>query len=192
MVEQELTKFILSIDSGGYINAPKKSFEKYAEDWLALIQNDITVTTWENYERQLINHIIPYFAKKQIDKIAAINVKQFYKHLLTNDVRLDGKKGPLSARSVKDIHGILNKMFTDAKEWELLEKNILENVKPPAVGNSEAKIYENDKDILDMIVALLKEPLQKQILFLTAMSASMRRGELVGIDFNNVFLKKTK
>lgn len=51
VVEQELTKFILSIDSGSYINAPKKKFEKYAEDWLNLIQNDIAITTWENYER---------------------------------------------------------------------------------------------------------------------------------------------
>lgn len=83
-------------------------------------------------------------------------------------------------------------MFTNAKEWDLLEKNIMENVKPPAVLKNEAKIYENDKDILDMIVALLKEPLQKQILFLTAMSASMRRGELIGLDFNNIFFDKNE
>ena len=130
--------------------------------------------------------------KYQLDKITALKVKQFYNHLLTDNIRADGKKGPLSSRSVKDIHGLLHKMFSDACKWDLIDTNIMEKIDPPAVEKKEAVIYEEDKDIIDVIVALFSEPLQKRILFLTAMSASMRRGELVGLNFNHINFQKNE
>ncbi len=185
LAEQMLLEFIVEVDSGSFVNTRDVVFKEFAYDWLELIEHDLAVTTLEKYERVIEQRLVPEFGNSKLNKITNIQVKKFINKMLTTEARLDGKKGKLSATTVKDYYDVLSVMLNNAYEWELMDSKVMDKVKPPRIKKSEAVIYQLD-DIKKMLEALSQESLQKQILFLTAMSGTLRRGELVGINFNDV------
>lgn len=185
-LEIELAKFVEEVDSGGFIKPKNITFKAFVEEWKVFKKANVEPTTFEEYERKFRNHVIPYFGKRQLNKIAPVDIEKFYLHLRSDGIRKDGKKGGLSECSIKDYHALLFMIFKDAQvKWKILDYNIMMDVPAPKFKKKEAEVMQLDQ-VEKMMELLILEPLRNQLLILIPMFSMLRKGEITALDWNDV------
>ncbi|RFU61309.1 tyrosine-type recombinase/integrase [Peribacillus glennii] len=101
----------------------------------------------------------------------------------------------MSAQSVKHHHRLISKILKDAVKWDFIVRNVAEAVTPPKTKKVEMQTWNNEQ---------VKRFLQKSRdtvyfpIYQTAISTGMRRGEVLGIrwqdiDFDNqlIYVRQT-
>jgi integrase len=186
-----LAKFVSTVEKGEFIMPANIKFGDFAIEWLEIVKSRMAKTTHDKYKGNLERHLLPYFKNDQMEKIHPLKIMKFYNCLKTEDVRLDGKKGGLVDRKIKDIHELLTLIYNDALTWEVITKSPMANVKAPKVVNKEIKIYQTE-DIKPLIEALNKETVRNRIIIYLASFGMFRKGEITGIDWSDVLFNESK
>lgn len=83
--------------------------------WLSVIRDQISPSSYANYERIVERHILPALGELEVDYLTVADIDDFLKGKLTNG-RLDGKGG-LSMKSVEDISWLLRSALK-LVEWD--------------------------------------------------------------------------
>jgi Phage integrase, N-terminal SAM-like domain len=83
------------------------------DDWLPAMRRELEESTWEDYERKVRLHVVPYLGGTQLQAIDAGSLNRLYADLLVGG-RRDGQPGGLSPRTVRYIHTILHGALDDA------------------------------------------------------------------------------
>jgi integrase len=98
------------------------------------------------------------------------------------------KPRPLSSNTIHHYHRFLSSVLTSAVQWQLIFSNPAERVKPPRVEKKEAAHY--DEDQAEKVLRLLEsEPMKYQCMVALTIFAGLRRGELCGLEWNDIDLK---
>ncbi|RJF69063.1 site-specific integrase [Deinococcus cavernae] len=84
---------------------------------------------------------------------------------------------PLGSRT------ILHRALTQAQQWGLVIRNVAENVKPPRSAPSTRQVWE-PHEARTFLASIKGHPLEA--LFLLALTTGMRRGELLGLRWQDV------
>jgi site-specific recombinase XerC len=92
--------------------------------------------------------IFPAIGHIQLQKVNRNHIVQFYNNLMENGVRLDGKQGGLSEKTILHHHRLLSKIFNNALQWDLISTNPIVKVKPPKVKKKEAAAYDDEQTIV--------------------------------------------
>ncbi len=92
-----------------------------------------------------------------------------------------------SAATAKESHRVLRTALAAACREELVSRNVVSLVEPPKVQVREMSPWELD-ETLDFLAAARKDPLYPA--FVLAIALGLRRGELVGLRWENVDLEK--
>jgi integrase len=170
-----------SVDNGGFAeaHATKITVEQYLEQWIESIDQTVTAITKHRYEDLLRLHVKPILGKLQLAKLTALDLQRLYGDRLT--------EGKLSATTVNNIHVVLHKALKDAVRFGMLTRNVTEAVTPPrkvvpqtitwTQQQAAAFLAASDKDEL--------APLWRLALF-----TGMRRGELLGLKWEDVDLAR--
>ena len=168
-------------------------FSTFMKEWLAAKKVDkvrpIRANTYEGYERQVRNHIAPYFDKQcmKLSELKRRNLDDFYSYLL--------EKG-LSANTVHKIHVIIHEALAMAVDRELLYINPATEIKSiPKIQKHRADFYSRNE--INQIYDAFKDDPMEAVVRLTVYYG-FRRSEVLGlkwsaIDFdeNLVFVKHT-
>lgn len=96
----------------------------------------------------------------------------------------------------KPLKGITNKTIThhfrlvsailsQAVYWQVIPSNPATRVKPPKVARTEAK-YLDEKQTLELIQLLEKEPIMYQAMIKLFIYSGLRRGELCGLEWKDI------
>lgn len=168
----------------------KVLFTDYIKNWLSYTKTMVDDVTYDGYDRESHNHLIPYFAnkKKALQDITVRDIESYYLYKSKNG-RVDGKPGGLSVRTIR-IHGtILNLIFKQAIKDGLVKENVCSHASYPkaekTVKNTSFYTVEQCNDLLYVTKGM---PLHNMI-YIT-MLYGLRRSELMGlrwsaIDFKN-------
>ena len=107
------------------------------KDWLPAVRQDLARSTWESYERNIRNHVIPALGTVQLQQFDGAILNRFYATLLESG-RKRGRQSPgLKPRTVRYIHTIIHAAFDDAVRWRRLVVNPAAQATPPSASVSK-------------------------------------------------------
>jgi integrase len=121
----------------------------------------------------------------KIEQIRPTHLLEFYTNLQEDGIRADGKPGKLSEKTVLYHHRILSSIFNDAIQWQVLASNPASRVKPPKVIKKQASCYDEKQTVI-LIDAIEKEELKYKAIITLALFTGLRRGELMGLEWQDI------
>jgi integrase len=185
-----LDLFSAEVQKGEYIAPSKFSFKEFAERWLRDYgETNLGLKTLDRYKRMLKSRIVPALGHLKLEQIKPLHLMDFYKNLTENGIREDGKPGALSPKTILHHHRLLSAMFNDAVEWQVINSNPAARVKPPKVKRHQAAYY-NEEQTAVLLAAAENEPMKYKVLIILAVFSGLRRGELLGLEWQDINFEK--
>jgi integrase len=178
-VQDKLKVALREQQQGTLVTASQQKLEDFLNDWLENTQkHSVKPRTFERYEEIVRLHINPVLGRHYLHKLTPQQVQAFYKK------KLDEK---LSAKSIEVFHSVLHKALDTAVRWGLVARNVCDAVSPPRREQTEVTMLTIEQ------VRVLQEALRGhrlEALFLLAIATGMRRGEIMGLKWQDIDFEK--
>lgn len=179
--QQEAKDWVLSqrtaYKNGVLVANNKVTVGEFIDRWMAeVVKYQVRESTFDTQQIIINKHIKPTLGTVLLIKLTPSH--------LQNLLATKSEEG-YSRRTVKYIHTIMKQLLDQAKRWNLVGVNIAESVSCPKV---EKKPIEplTQQQINSFLHVLKDDPLYP--LFVTILSTGLRRGEALGLKWENVDL----
>lgn len=196
-VQKELNKILADVNQGIFVEPNNITLYEWLIKWLDTYANKtIKITTYSAYKGYIEGHILPHIGNIRLQEIKPILLQNFF-NMKEKEGRLDGKKGGLSPKTLRNILNMLNGAFDKATVLDLLHSNPASSVelskrkKPQIRALSEREQAKLVKHVLES-----DEPCDTAILF--SLLTGTRSGEVCGLfwsdftrDFSMVRIERT-
>lgn len=194
--EKELAKFVTSIDGGCTYSAGKTTLNEFSKQWLeTYVKPNLSPTTYQSYNEKLNMHILPYLGSKRLDKIKPLDLDNLYNFLLTKPTNRKDEFGnfkTLSSASVHRVHEILSSIFNNALRWDLVPYNPCTKVIQPKYRRTKMNCYDEETSKRLINTLLAKAPIKYKCFVILAILTGFRRGEIVGLHWDDIDFKNHK
>ncbi|MFC9732557.1 tyrosine-type recombinase/integrase [Streptomyces roseolus] len=166
------------VDNGVPVPTRSMKLSEWLPYWLDnIVKPRRKKTTAAKYEVHVRLYLVPMLGSKRLESLSVADVRRFL-------VQLEKKT---SAATAKESHRVLRTALTAACREELVSRNVATLVEPPTVAARELSPWSLD-ETLDFLAAARKDPLYAA--FVLAIALGFRRGEVVGLRWENVDLDK--
>ena len=165
---------------------PDMSFGDWMDFWYQNYSKPaIRPLTQANYENRIYDHIIPHIGKIPLNKLTQNDLQQFYARLKqTGRKQYVEKYGPgLSDRMVRACHASCRMALEKAVAEGLIRVNPAIGCKLPPKKAREMQVLT--KEELQRFLVQAKEDGYYE-LFLLELGTGMRRGEIMGLQWNDL------
>jgi integrase len=177
-VSKKLTKAMADRDGGIVYDAGTMSVREYLNRWLKdSVRGTVRVSTVERHEINVRVHIVPVLGK--LKALAPANVRGLHRE------KLDAG---LSPATVRKIHSTLHKALAQAVADGLLPRNAAD-VKAPRPAPKEMRPLSED-EARRLLDAAGKTGYAFEALYVLAITAGLRRGELLALRWDDADLKR--
>ena len=187
--EKLLTEIVKRVHDGDYRAPDRITLGDYlTERWLPTKRAQLRRSTFDSYRRNVENHVLPRIGDVALQKLTPEDLDEFYAKLLV-DGKLNGDRGGLSVKTVRYIHGILRKALADAQRKGSVNRNVADLADPPklsSVPKRQMKVWTADQ--LREFLTTIEDHRLYPAFFLAA-STGMRRGEILGIRWEDIDLE---
>lgn len=188
--EMELAKFQVEVEAGAYISPHKLTLAAFIDEWKEKYAlKALETKTLSTYLKMLNQRIIPILGHLRLDEIKPLHIASLLSELGKDGNRRDGKEGGLSSGTLQYAHRVMKNVFSRAVEWKVIKSNPVANIKAPKVVHKENFVYDEDEIEL-LFKALENEPYHWRMMITLALTTGLRRGELVGLEWEHVNLEK--
>ena len=193
---------LAALNNHEYLEPTKLTVEEWLKVWEQEYLVGVKPFTKLNYTQHIRNHIIPALGNRKIQQLSGPDIQRFYNQLLReggkicchdkdgNILKKDGKpvyeSAPLSAKTVKNIHGVLHKALEKAVKLGYIRTNPADSCELGRVEKKEIRPLDSE-DITRLMEAVQNHPFRA--LFLTTLFTGMRRGEVCGLRWDCVDLE---
>jgi len=178
---EKLMKVLAQIENGAYVTPNKIKVGDWAKEWIEK-KSDIKEGTRIDYEAHINNHIIPDIGNIALKDLRPIHCQEFVRIL---QKKKSPRNTPLSAKTIKNIIGVLHSMLDAARRMELIASNPADNVELPKIISKPIKVVMGSAQ--DAFLSAIKESPYERI-YLVGLHTGARISELLGITWNNVNL----
>lgn len=165
-IESDISNHIHVEDSG-------LTVDQWFDVWLKNHLPDAKKATLHKYDSMIRNHISPHIGNIKLIDLTTITIQSFYNALV--------RREHLSAKTVKDIHGIVHKGLKKAITMGYIAKNVSDYCELPKVNRKEMSIIA-DSNIAPFLHAIKGDEFEDAI-FVT-MFTGMRESEVVGLTWD--------
>ena len=179
-VAQKLRQLTAEIDNGTYREPSKMTVGEWLNTWQEQYLNDLKPLTKEMYATAVRIHLKPALGMKKLDALLPADIQRFYNSLM------QGEK-PLSAKTIKNIHGIFHRALQQALDLGYLRNNPANPCRLPRV---EKPIIHTLDDVSTKKFLKVIQGHRFENLFLVTLFTGLREGEVLGlkwdcVDFTN-------
>ena len=179
-VAAKLRAVTASVDAGTYIEPQKMPLSQWLDIWLEEYTARIKDSTRSEYRNNIKNHIKPALGALKLCELQPHDIQKFINGLQR------GKK-PLSAHTVKNIHGTLCKALTEAARVKYIPSNPANGCILPKVQRDDISPLEGE-EIGAFTEAIKGNP--SEDIFFMALNTGMRLSEILGLRWSRVDFKK--
>lgn len=174
-VAQKLREVTAEIDRGTYIEPCKMTVSEWMDIWLKEFLINVKPRTKDSYRSSVKTHIEPALGMIRLDALDTLTIQRFYNRLSQT----------LSAKSVKNVHGVLHRALQQAVVGKLIRDN-------PTVGcalpkGEKQEIHPlTEKQISDLLKVIKGQRFERIIV--VTLFTGMREGEVLGLTWDCVNL----
>ena len=179
--EAELAKTLAAMGHGKKIFEPtNETVASYFESWLQQKKQYVRPGTYHMYEWVVNYHLVPRLGNVKISGLTPQHLISTY-----NDIQQDG----LSPQTAKHVHKILNDGLETALKWGVIETNVAKLVRTPKVPKKEMRVWD-ETQLAQFFQEFTNE--RYHTFFLVAATTGMRRGEVLGLKWEDIDFEKKK
>lgn len=177
-VAQKLRQFTAEIDSGTYHEPSKMTVGEWLDIWAEQYLNDLKPLTKEMYMTAIRIHLKPALGKKKLENLVPTDIQTFYNSLT------QGEKS-LSAKTVKNIHGVFHRALQQALDLNYLRINPANPCKLPRIEKPMIQTLD-EASTRRFLKAIRGHRFEN--LFLVTLFTGLREGEVLGLKWDCVDL----
>ena len=149
------------------------------EIWQKEYMGGIKPSTIQKYKDDIRLHIIPALGNVPLQKLNTHTIQKFY-----NSLR--NEKG-LSAKTVKNIHGVLHSALKRATIIGYINNNPADNIELPRIQKQEMHPLKDEK--FKAFLEAIKGNRYEDIFFVDVFTG-LRRGEILGLTWKDIDFEK--
>ena len=169
-----------AIDAGTYLEPRRMLLSEWLDIWLSEYCGAIKPGTLKCYRDAVRNHIVPALGRVRLCELQPHDVQRFI-----NSIQQIEK--PLSAKTVKNIHGVLCKALSEACRVKYIASNPANGCVLPKVVREEIRPFEAG-EIRAFMEAIRGNP--SEDIFFVALNTGMRLSEILGLRWSRVDFRK--
>ena len=175
-VRQKLTQIAAEIDDGSYLEPSSMKLSAWLDLWLnTYAAPSVKPYTLDSYTNVCNRYLKPELGHLTLSKLTALHIQQMYNSLLQ-------EKG-LSAKTIKNIHGILHRALNRAVKLQMIRSNPSDLCDLPRVKRKEIRPMEK-KDIASFLNVLEGDKYGR--LYQVTLFTGLRQGEVLGLTWDCV------
>lgn len=177
---------LVEIDRGIYVEPTKQTVGAFLTGvWLPAIRQSVRPSSHSSYANMVDLHVIPYIGNVPLVRLDAAALNTLYAALLEGGPQVR----PLSPRSTAYVHRIIHRALRDAMRWGHVPRNQAELAEPPRAPRPEMSVWSTEQ-----IATFLDHVRDHRLyaLWLLAFTTGMRRGELLGLRWQDVDLETAR
>lgn len=178
--QDRLTDVLRDIKENKFVEETDVLFGEFCKDLMEKSKGVLKPKTWASYQSALDKWILPKFKDWPMCDVSRAVVKTFVDGLLANH--------DLSRKFVKNVVILLHKIFEEAVDRELIAANPAHRIKLP---RPESESVELASDVVvptteEVALTFAQLPATYQALLATSAITGLRRGELLGLYWDDV------
>ena len=177
-VAQKLKQVTLDIDNGVYHAPCKLTLAQWLEIWSKTYLGGVKPRTAHIYKSDIRLHILPALGAVRLEALNAPMIQAFY-----NAMGVPSEQNPkgLSAKTVKNVHGVLHKALQQAVLIGYLRYNPADACILPRIERKKIKPFD-DAQITAFLTAIQGN--RFETLFILTLFTGMREGEVLGLTWD--------
>lgn len=178
LVSERRAEFVTETSASEMHHAP--TFKEYTEDWLNTYKSTkLKPTTRKGYDAMLRSHLYPAWENTPINDIDAKAIQQFL-----------NERHDLSAKYLRDMRVLLSQILESAFRDGFVPANHADDsrISIPSTKKTERKALTQE-ELNDIISQLDLLDAQRQRYLALAIFTGMRRGEILGLRWEDVDLQ---
>lgn len=173
-VAQKLRQITASLDDGTYKAPCKLTVGEWLDIWTQDYLVSVKPRTVDSYKTTVENHLKPAFAAMKLDALKTQDVQRFY-----NSLQVEcGDRKPLSAKSVRNIHGVFHKAMQQAVKLGHIRTNPADPCDLPRAVRKD--IHPLDNEAIARFLKVARGHRYEAIYVLTLFTG-LREGEVLGL-----------
>ena len=184
-VREKMQAALVEVNHNTYFEPSKMLLSQWVNIWLEEYMGDKKYGTVKHYKAQCKTHIVPKLGATKLSALTPPQIQTFYNNL---------QRGGLSAKSVRNIHGILTKCLSTAVSVGYLRDNPCQRVTLPKVHKVEIVPLTDEQ-----VKLFLKEVKgdEMEALLTVILFTGLRESEALGltwdcVDFGSGILRINK
>ena len=179
-VRKKMQSAAVELDAGTYQEPARITLGAWLDTWEAEYLGDVKPFTVASYHTQIATHIKPALGAVKLQALKAPQIQKFYNGLQKGDK-------PLSAKTIKNIHGVLHKALQQAVEVGYIRFNPSDACKLPRVVKKDIKPLD-DNQISAFLTAIKGH--RYETLYTVTLFTGLREGEVLGLAWDCVDFQK--
>ena len=177
-VAQKLKQATYELDQGTYKEPCRMSVKEWLDIWKAEYTGDVKESTAYIYKKNVDMYVVPYIGSVKLQALTAPMIQALYNRLLKPQNE-DCKA--LSAKSVRNVHGVLHKALQQAVLVGYLRVNPADACKPPKAVKKEIAPLDEGQ-VSEFLKAIQGHP--HEYLYKITLFTGMREGEVLGLTWD--------
>ena len=182
-VAKKLKEATAAIDAKTYTAPSKMTVGQWLDIWTDEYLTAVKPTTLYSYKAAVRNHLKPQLGAIRLDSLTPHALQSFYNSLLYPDE----SKQALSAKTVKNIHGILHKALQKAVTNGYIRFNPAADCELPR--RIQKELQPLDEEQISAFMRFIKGSPYED-LYIVTLFTGMREGEVHGLLWDCVDLQK--
>lgn len=183
-VAQKMRQIAAELDSGTYHEPCRLTVGEWLDEWHKDYLGSVKPSTVYLYKREIDLHIKPKLGAVRLESLDTAMIQKLYNDLLHPK---NADVSPLSAKSIKNAHGVLHKALQQAVACGHIRVNPANGCVLPRVEKKEISPLDEEQ-ITQFLKAIQGHPYEN--LFKATIFTGLRQGEVLGltwdcIDFTN-------
>ena len=176
-VEQQIARLLAEAGKGPLAVSATTTVRDYLARWLDDAGTRLRPSSLRRYQDAIRLYVTPHIGAIPLARLTAADLNRLYA------AALDAGRAPATIRLV---HNVLHTALSDAVRWDLLARNVADAATPPRKPEPRWTVWDAAQ-VQAFLAAAADDDLEA--LWRLAVLTGMRRGELLGLRWEDVDLE---